>query len=234
MKPFKFIALAAPFSLLCNLSAYAGEAPSRYYAGIQAGIGTSNINDRNSVLYAASSITTSTPRYSKSTSGFAGRVYAGNKVNNSLSVEVGYTKYSNADSTTSGQFFNQTLSGRATLKTSSFDLLGVYTLPVTHRLSANLKGGFAYVLSEYNLSLTVPGTQIASINRHSRSIQPKLGASTDYLITDNIALGVSYDVTTGTGRPFDINTNSLGSNIYSNNDYSPLLQTLSVDVKYIF
>lgn len=210
-----------------------------YYAGIQLGMGFVDINDENAITSALSSVTGNVTSYSSSTKGFAGRLYGGYIFNDIVSAELGFAKYNNADSSAHSSLAGDTVTTSATNKTTAIDLLAVYSLPVTTDVKIHLKAGFAYVMNRYEIAATVNNGQGGRIDSRetTHKIRPKFAVGADYDLTefvDNLSVGLSYEITQGSGRPFSSSVSGGDAIIRGNNSYTPMVQMLSLDVKYTF
>ena len=167
------------------------------YIGAQLGYGTTHIKkDFN------------TSGVSVDENGLAGRIYAGYPViSDMFAVELGYAKYSDVTIKIDD-------GPNSKLKTSAIDLLGVVRVPVANdSFSINAKAGAAYVMHSVKTSGFSSDTD--------RNFRPKVAVGADYNLNDNVAVGVAYDYTFGTGTS-------------NENHYNPDLSILSANVTYSF
>ena len=197
------------------------------YAGVQLGYGITHLSDSGAIRNALEDIVDVDAFSGTSHSNvFSGRVYGGYMFTDYLGLEGGYTYSSLAKSSSNATILATNVNVKGENRTNVFDILAVYRVPVMDKLSLNLKAGGALVLNEYSAS--VEGVQIDS--QKATTLRPKFGIGMDYAMTDSIDMGLSYEITPGTGDPFKSN----GEVIKGNSGFAPTLQLISANLRYSF
>ena len=220
-------------SSLLVTSAQAAVNLSGSYIGAHLGYGWSNLNDKNISKSAVSELLPGrTDNFSSSsnTHGVGGRLFSGYMVNDLVGIEVGYSIYSKSSSSAKIVRRNRRVELDATNKVTAVDLLGVYRLPVRsiNNVTLNLKAGVAYVMNVYSVDVDVNSAGPEPLDRQrSNNFRPKFAVGADYALTDAINFGVTYELTTGRGTPY--NLDGVG-----NSNYSPRLQLFTAGFSYGF
>ena len=216
-----------------SFAVYADEGD--YYAGFQLGYGFVDLNDESLAKRTLTTVTSGPSKYTDSSSATFGRIYGGYMFMDNVGLELGYSLHDRYSSYTNSNYELVSIDADATDDVHSFDILGVYSVPVTPDITVNVKAGINYVMNTYKISAKINGEDVGlSLNKSTKNVRPKLALATDYKIYDNIGLGLSYEVTQGKGSPYSASVIGQDVFINSKSDYSPFIQVVSLDVKYIF
>lgn len=236
MNKINFLSITAlTVAALTTAAAHAELGDSQYYIGAQVGMGFTNLNDKDATIRGLESITGQHASYSNRPVSVTGRVYAGYMITPIVGVESGYGVFSRTKSSGSSTLGENTIDSHATNNVSSFDLLGVYAFPFTPELTVSLKAGGAIVMNKYKVSATVDGADVGiNDSQSSTTFRGKFGITADYKVHRNTALGLSYEITQGSGKPFSTRVDGNDLIVDGNKRYSPMFQVVSLDVKYTF
>lgn len=209
------------------------------YLGVEGGFSWTQLNDSGAARNAINGIIESQTRLdissSRDSTNFSGRVYAGYMLADYFGVEFGYAKYGTSKSVTTLRRYNSDFTINAENSISAFDLLGVYRIPVKPGISINAKAGMAYVISRYEVSTEFERSGKEKVgSQNNKNIRPKFGIGADFSVADDISIGASYEITLGKGQPYTIDGKGQDAIATGNGNYSPLIQMLSLGVRYEF
>jgi OOP family OmpA-OmpF porin len=124
--------------------------------------------------------------------GVAGRVYVGVDLNQYLGAELGFTKFSDMD--TSGVFASSIgpLDASGKIQTYAFDAVAKGTLPLQNGFNLFGKLGVAYLNEKASVSITDVFGDSASDTSVIHAYLPTFGAGISYDINKNVAADVSW------------------------------------------
>lgn len=222
---------------IASKSLYRHATDKKIYTGLQLGANSTELNDDkvsktfmiDDLLFPPDTpFNTNTDK-----SGFAGRIYGGYQFLPYLGLEVGYAKYSNADSSIQNvpQLADEGITKlSAKNKVSAIDAMAVFTLPVTQKVFLNAKAGVAYVFNQYELDISLDNNDSDELLK-TRTFRPKFAIGADYYFTDRLALGLAYEMTLGQGEPYQVDALA-EQPILGNSSFSPRLQMLALNLKY--
>lgn len=162
---------------------------------------------------------------------FAYRAHVGFMLVEYLGVEIGYANYGRSTSDDKLMLFGNILDIGSKNTSSAFDLLAVVRVPVFNELSVHGKAGVAYVSNKYQLDASLNDNDSIDVGSNkSTNIRPKLGAGASLNVYEQFYIDVDYEVTFKNGEPYSFSDND----IEFNNSYSPLLQMVTLGVRYEF
>jgi len=121
----------------------------------------------------------------------AGRAYLGYQITPIIGIEAGYSLF--ADNTYKGQSSNGSILSKSRLSTQTVDLLATVGTPLYfHGFGLTVKGGAAYVMSDYRHSGNGSDAGIAPADNTNNRFAAAAGASIIYKLPDNAAVDLSY------------------------------------------
>lgn len=162
-----------------------GDTGAGFYVGGQLGYGGA---DYGSGIKNAFNVY---PIHSNDEDDLAGRVYVGYQLTKIFGIETGYTIFS--DNTYKGQSANGLTTSKSRLETQSIDLLATVGTPLTYEgFGATLKGGAAYVMSDYSHSGNGSDAGFRPADSSNDRFAPAAGASIFYKLPYNTAVDISY------------------------------------------
>jgi OmpA-OmpF porin, OOP family len=124
------------------------------------------------------------PNFSDNTNhsdGVAGMAFGGMQFNEYLGVELGYTKFSNMNTSASDGFS----SANGTIKSYATDLVAKVTLPLQNGLNLYGKVGGAYLWEQATVTVTDGPFRATDRNTESK-IMPAFGLGASYDINSNV------------------------------------------------
>lgn len=240
MKAKKLLSIALTSGIVsCVPSSAAFALEGKTYLGIEGGFSWTQLNDSGAARGAINDLVESQTRLditsSRDSTNFSGRVYAGYMLADYFGVEFGYAKYGSSKSATTLSRMSGDFTLHADNNISAFDLLGVYRIPVKDGVSINAKAGMAYVVSRYEVSAELERAGKTTVgSQNNKNIRPKFGIGAEFAVADDLSIGASYEITLGKGQPYTIQGKGLDVTATGNNNYSPLIQFLSLGVRYEF
>lgn len=200
-KTAKLCLAALAVSALTSVSAYAATPGS--YAGLGLGAGkqeTANLDLSNpyGVKFGQS----------RSTTGLAGRIFAGHNFNDNFGIEAGLTQYSNADTKfTANNLVSGQLSGSVEYQMTTLDLVGKAYLPLSESgFNVYGLGGLSLVHSKATAKATAKNSSntLADSLKKSKTqnnIRPVLGVGASYDIPQTqLTTSLEYSHTFGKGN----------------------------------
>jgi opacity protein-like surface antigen len=147
------------------------------------------------------------------TTGVAGRVYIGYQVMQNFAAELGYSKFSNANSKSSVHVEDADAVAKGSIKTDAFDLVGKGIIPLPMGFDVYGKAGIAYMTGKGTASYTqqVAGETVFSVkgSETQHHIYPTFGAGVGYDVTKNIVTDVSWNRIQKTGSSSDLESTDL-------------------------
>lgn len=129
------------------------------------------------------------PVNSRHEDGAAGRVYIGGQLTPVFGIEAGYSAFTN--NTYEGR--SNTAFSKVRLETQVIDLLATVGTPLVYEgFGLTLKGGAAYIVSDYNYSGNVSDLIFSPSSASNDRFAPVAGASIIYKLPNNFAADLSY------------------------------------------
>lgn len=190
MKIAKLAILCTSLGLCSTAFAYTGhtkcgDTGTGLYVGGQLGYGGA---DYGSGIKNAFNVY---PVHSNDEDDLAGRVYLGYQLTTIFGLEAGYSLFS--DNTYKGQSANGLITSKSRLETQAIDLLVTVGTPLTYEgFGAALKGGAAYVMSDYSHSGNGSDAGFRPADGSNDRFAPAAGASIFYKLPYNTAVDISY------------------------------------------
>jgi hypothetical protein len=156
-----------------------------FYMGIQGGYGSADYGSNIKDAYNAY------PIHSNDEDDIAGRAYLGFQMTPVVGLEAGYSLYT--DNVYKGQSANGLTSSNSKLETQTVDLLATIGTPLKFEgFGLTLKGGAAYVMSDYNHSGNGSDAAFRPANNSNDRFAAAAGASIIYKLQNNMAADISY------------------------------------------
>jgi len=190
MKIVKLVVLCTTVGLCSTAFAYTGHAQcgdtgTGVYVGGQLGYGSADYGSGIKNAFNVYSV------HSNDEDDLAGRFYIGYQLTKIFGIETGYTIFS--DNTYKGQSANGLTTSKSRLETQSIDLLAAVGTPLTYEgFGATLKGGAAYVMSDYSHSGNGSDAGFRPADSSNERFAPAVGASVFYKLPYNTAVDISY------------------------------------------
>ncbi len=224
MKKFNKRILFTAAAVLLSSSAYAAN--NGLYVGGQVGYGSNNSSasslnaDSTTLTYNAPYMSTrvqniqAPAKVDVDNDGIAGRVYLGYQFNKYLSLETGYTQYSDTEVNNIAGFSGTDLS----LYEGAIDAVGKFSLPITQRINLYAKGGAAYVMaqnvkSSANIAKTGFLNYEADFDYSTNNVdefRPTYGFGVSFDITKRLSTDLSWSQIVGGNNIPTTNFTSLG------------------------
>jgi hypothetical protein len=162
-----------------------GNEATGFYAGAQAGYGSadygSKVKDAFNVY----------PIHSNDEDDIAGRAYIGYQLTPIFGLEAGYSLFS--DNTYKGQSSDGLTYSKSRLETQAIDLLATIGTPLAYDgFGLTLKGGAAYVISDYSHSGNGSDAGFRPTDSSNDRFAPAAGATLFYKLPNNMAVDLSY------------------------------------------
>ncbi|HEV2613228.1 MAG TPA: outer membrane beta-barrel protein [Gammaproteobacteria bacterium] len=165
--------------------AYNQNCGTGFYLGAGLGYGQADFGSKIKDAYNAY------PIHSNDEDDIAGRAYLGYQITPIIGVEAGYSLYE--DNTYKGQSANGLTTSKSRLGTETIDLLATLGTPLYfHGFGLTVKGGAAYVMSDYHHSGNGSDASFAPADRSNDRFAAAAGASIIYKLPDNMAADISY------------------------------------------
>jgi len=156
-----------------------------FYLGVGAGYGQADYGSNIKDAYNAY------PIHSNDEDDIAGRAYLGYQITPIFGVEAGYSLFT--DNTYEGQSSNGATTSTSRLSTQTIDLLATIGTPLYfHGFGLTLKGGAAYVISDYSHSGNGSDASFAPADNSNDRLAAAAGASIIYKLPNNLAADISY------------------------------------------
>lgn len=220
------------------VSSHADTSDNGAYLGVDLGMSFANLNDSGNASRSLRDIVgpglsldiTSSTR----STNFSGRLYAGYMIIDNVGIEFGYSNYGTSHTNTNLNINDGKIGLESSAQLSAFDVLGVYRYEVYQGVSINAKAGLALVLNKYEVTGHVGDVSEKIDTFSNKNIRPKLGAGAEFAIADDLNIGVSYEVTFGNNKPYNTSGTGYEFEANGNKNYSPLIQMVTLGLRYEF
>jgi OmpA-OmpF porin, OOP family len=125
-------------------------------------------------------------------SGVAGRVFGGYQFNQYTGLELGFTKFSNMNTSGIYTFSGYNFSTSGTIKTYATDVVAKLNLPLSNGFNIFGKLGVAYLNEQWSISSS--NASIGSVNASGTEdgFLPTFGLGLGYDVNQNISADVSW------------------------------------------